>query len=88
MHKLELRDSTLQNVIYVYYPAEYEFSLDFNDIKTHVLNVADKIREYALKNISKFTSDTALLILNGVIIGTIFVNQLISKQTPNIYLKS
>lgn len=79
MHKLEMRDGTLQNVMYIYYPAEYEFSLDFNSIKTHVIGVVDKIRAYALENVSKFTNETVLLILNGVVIGSVMLTQLVSN---------
>jgi len=69
MHKLEMRDGILQNVIYVYYPAEYEFSLDFDSIKRHVKGVAEKIREYAMKNIANFSNGTILLILNNFFIS-------------------
>ncbi len=79
IHKLEVRDGILQNVMYVYYPTEYEFSLDFQSIKRHVIGVTDKIRSYALNNISKFTNDTVLLILNGVIVGSLLLSQLIGN---------
>lgn len=77
-HKLEVRNGVLQNVMYIYYPVEYEFSLDLDSIKTHVISVADKVREYALKNISKFSSESVLLILNGVAVGTVLLTQLVA----------
>lgn len=79
IHKLEMRDNALQNVVYVYYPAEYEFGLDFDKIKTRIVGVAEKIREFAVDNISKFTNDTVLLILNGVVVGTVMLTQLVSN---------
>lgn len=79
IHKLEMRDNALQNVVYVYYPAEYEFGLDFDKIKTRIVGVAEKIREFAVDNISKFTNDTVLLILNGVVVGTVMLTQLVTN---------
>lgn len=79
IHKLEMRENTLQNVVYVYYPTEYEFGLDFDKIKTRIVGVAEKIREFAVDNISKFTNETVLLILNGVVVGTVMLTQLVTN---------
>ncbi|MDO4282387.1 MAG: stage II sporulation protein D [Clostridia bacterium] len=78
MHRLEVRNGVLQNVMYIYYPTEYEFALDFDSLKTHVISVTDKVREYALKNISRFSSESILLILNGVVVGTVLLTQLVA----------
>ena len=66
-------------MLYVDYPAEYEFSLDFKSLKENVLNVTDKIREYAVKNFKNLTNDTTILILNGVALGTLLTAALINK---------
>ncbi|MEG2310696.1 MAG: stage II sporulation protein D [Clostridia bacterium] len=81
-HKLETIDGIKQTVIYVKYPDEYEFSLDFDSMKQKVSNVADKIREYALKNIGNISDNTVLLILNGVVVGTLLLTQL-TNPTPD-----
>ncbi len=75
-HKIEYINAKELLVIYVNYPDEYEFSIDFNSMKKNVKNVANKIREYALKNIGKISDDTALLVLNGVVIGTLSLTKL------------
>ncbi len=73
-HKQEVINGKSTIVIYAYYPDEYEFGLDFNAIKEKVKSVSDKIREYALKNIGSVSNDTALLVLNGVVIGTLLLS--------------
>lgn len=79
-HKIENINGSDQLVMYVEYPAEYEFSLDFDSIKKNVANVSEKIRDYAMKNIGKVTDNTVLLILNGVVVGTLMVSQLVSPS--------
>lgn len=81
-HKIEMIDGIEQIVMYVRYPDEYEFSLDFDSMKKKVSSVADKIREYALKNIGKVNDNTVLLIMNGVVVGTLLLSQL---ATPNLH---
>ncbi len=63
-------------MLYVEYPAEYEFSLDFDTIKKNVKSVSSKIREYACKTIGTIPDSTVTIILNGVIIGTLMLSQL------------
>lgn len=79
-HKIENINNQNIAVIYVNYPSEYEFSLDFDSIKKNVSNVADKIRQYAMKNVTKVSDNTVLLILNGVVIGTIMLTQLVAPK--------
>lgn len=75
-HKLEIIDGVEQLVLYVDYPSDYEFSLDFDSLKKNVANVADKIREYAFKNIPGISNQTALVVLNGVLVGTLVLSNL------------
>ena len=42
-HKQQVVDGENTVVIYVYYPDEYEFGLDFNGIKEKVKSVSDKL---------------------------------------------
>ena len=83
-HKIENINGINQTVIYVNYPDEYEFSLDINSIKKNVANVADKIREYALKNVGKISDNTALLVLNGIVLGTLAITQLTTLPKKEI----
>lgn len=78
-HKFQALEGKNTLVIYVDYPDDYEFSLDFNSFKKNVKNIADKIREYAFNNLNKFSNETALLVLNGVVVGTILLTSLNSK---------
>ena len=75
-HKYKKINGIETLVIYVNYPDEYEFSLDFNAFKNNVKKVSDKIREYAFKNIGTVSNQTALLILNGVVVGTMILTKL------------
>lgn len=80
-HSIETIDGKEQILLFVEYPAEYEFSLDFDSLKKNVANVADKIREYAFKNLGGFSDNTALLILNGVVVGTLMLTKLTTNYT-------
>lgn len=79
-HKFETINGIEQFVIYVDYPFEYEFGLDFNTLKENTKNVANKVKEYATKNLSKIKASTALLVLNGVIIGTVVLSHIINPH--------
>ncbi len=83
-HKLETIDGKEQLVLYVNYPDEYEFGLDFDSIKKNVAKVSDKIREYAFKAIGNMSNETALIVLNGVIIGSLAVTGLVAAKNENI----
>ena len=80
-HSIENINGINQIILYVEYPDEYEFSLDFDLVKKNIKNVSDKIREYALKNLGGLSDNTALLILNGVVVGTLMLTQI---TTPPI----
>ncbi len=82
-HKMETVNGVEQLVLYVNYPDEYEFGLDFDALKQNVENITDKIREYAFKNINKVTNETALLVLNGVIVGTLMVSGIVEPRALN-----
>lgn len=75
-HKYKKYNGQNTLVLYVNYPDEYEFSLDFDSLKKNVKSVVDKIREYAFKNLGTVKNETALLILNGVVVGTILLTNL------------
>ena len=75
-HKYKIYNGQNTLMLYVNYPDEYEFSLDFDSLKKNVKSVASKIREYAFKNLGTVKNETALLILNGVVVGTILLTNL------------
>lgn len=81
IHRLEIRDNTEYLVLYTFAPVNYEFATELGDIKTNAINTVGKIREYAQKNLSNFSTKnpTILLILNGVILGSIPLTSLLSK---------
>lgn len=78
-HKYEKYNGTDTLVIYVNYPADYEFGLDFETTKKRIKSLAQKIREYAFSNLDKFNNQTVLLILNGVVVGSILLTTLTGK---------
>lgn len=87
-HKYKKYNGQNTLVLYVNYPDEYEFSLDFDSLKKNVKSVVDKIRDYAFKNLGNVKNETALLILNGVVVGTILLTNLQAnlnaKQITNL----
>lgn len=78
-HKYSKYNGSQILTIYVEYPDSYEFSLDFQTFKKNAKSLANKIREYAFKNIGTVSNQTALLVLNGVVVGTILLTSLNSK---------
>ena len=80
-HKLEIIDNKKQFIIYADYPFEYEFGLDFNTHKQKVKDVSNSIKEYVKKNLGSIKDATVMLVLNGVIIGTFALSQLLG---PNV----
>ncbi len=79
-HRFEMRDGIPQIVIYVYTPIEYEFALDIDSVKKNAVNTVGKIREYVQKNFSNTNNSTVMLIVNGVILGSVaLTNILVGK---------
>ncbi len=79
-HRFEMRDNIAQIVIYAYTPLDYEFATDFNDIKRNAINTVGKIREYAQKHFSHINNQTVMLIVNGVIIGSVALTNLLAPK--------
>lgn len=75
-----MRDGKPQIVIYAYTPVDYEFATDFSTIKSNAITTAGKIREYVQKNFLNVQNETALLIVNGVILGTLVVSDILAKS--------
>ena len=59
-----MRDGIPQIVIYIYTPLEYEFSSDNDMLKN---------------NFSSTPNSTAMIIINGVVLGSLPVNKILYK---------
>lgn len=68
-------------VIYVNYPTNYEFGLDFDVIKKKAFNLSNKIRDYISNLTNKISDDKVLLVLNGIVIGTLFISNLYTDNS-------
>lgn len=79
-HKLEIRDSIPTIVFYAYTPVDYEFATDFDEIRQNAKNTVLGIREYALKHFFNMHNLIAMIIVNGVIIGTTTLANLLEKK--------
>lgn len=80
-HKLEIINNQKQFVVYADYPFEYEFGLDFDAYKQKVKDVSFSIRQYIKKNLGSVKDATVMLVLNGVIMGTFALSQILG---PNV----
>lgn len=78
-HRFEMRDGIAQIVIYAYTPLEYEFAMDYDSIKRNAINTVGKIREYAQEKFANVNNPTVMLIVNGVIIGSVALTNLLAK---------
>ena len=74
-----MRDGIPQIFIYIYTPLEYEFSSDNDMLKYNAINTASSIREYVKNNFSSTPNSTAMIIINGVVLGSLPVNKILSK---------
>lgn len=79
-HRFEMRDSIPQVVIYAYSPVSYEFSTDLGEIRTNAINTAGAIRDYILKHFSNIKDEKAMIILNGVVLGSIVIGDILQKK--------
>lgn len=80
-HKLEIINNKKEFVVYADYPFEYEFGLDFDRYKEKVKEVTSEIKKYVKSHLESVKDATAILVLNGVIIGTFVISQIIG---PNV----
>lgn len=78
-HRFEMRDGIPQIVIYAYTPLEYEFAMDYDSIKKNAINTVGKIRGYAQEKLSNINNSTVMLIVNGVIIGSVALSNLLAQ---------
>ena len=62
--------------VFVNYDTSNEFSLDFDAFKRKVDDISKKIREYTLNKMEGITDNTILLILNGIVVGTLVLSKL------------
>jgi len=78
-HRFEMRNGIPQVVIYCYTPLEYEFATDFNELKSNAIDTVNSIKEYVQKHFSNINNATAMIIINGVIIGSTALANLLTK---------
>lgn len=78
-HRYEMRDGIPQIVIYVYTSMEYEFAQDLDIIRYNATNTVDKIREYVKNNFTNVKNPTLMIIVNGVILGSITLTDILEK---------
>lgn len=79
-HGFEMRDGIAQIVIYIYTPLEYEFASDERIIKNNASYTVDKIRNYVQYNFSKLSDTPVMLIMDGIILGNLSLNTILSKN--------
>lgn len=82
-HKFEIINNKKEFVVYADYPFEYEFGLDFDRYKEKVKEVTSEIKKYVKSHLESVKDATAILVLNGVIIGTFAISQIIGPNLSN-----
>ena len=78
-HRFQMRDGIAQVVLYCYTPIEYEFATDFNEIHNNAINTANGIRDYIQKNFSHIQNQTAMIIVNGVVLGSTAISNILTN---------
>ena len=79
-HRYEIRDKITQIVIYTYTTVEYEFAVDFDTIRKNAVNTVGKIREYVQNKFSNVNNSTVMLIVNGIVIGSVALTNLLATK--------
>lgn len=79
-HRFEIRDGIAQIVIYIYTPLDYEFATDDKVIRYNASYTADKIRNYVQDNFSKLSDTPVMLIMDGIILGSLSLNTILKKN--------
>ncbi len=79
-HRFEMRDGIAQIVIYIYTPLEYEFASDERIIKNNASYTVDKIRNYVQYNFSRLSDTPVMIIMDGIILGNLSLNTILSKN--------
>lgn len=82
-HKFEIINNRKEFVVYADYPFEYEFGLDFDRNKGKVKEVTSEIKKYVKSHLESVKDATAILVLNGIIIGTFAISQIIGPNLSN-----
>lgn len=82
-HKFEIINNRKEFVVYADYPFEYEFGLDFDRYKEKVKEVTSEIKKYVKSHLESVKDATVILVLNGVIIGTFAISQIIGPNVSN-----
>ena len=72
-HKIQYVNGSKIVQIMVNYPSEYEFSIDINKFKENVHNVSIEIKKYIHDNFQNIKNITFVLVLNGIVIGSILL---------------
>lgn len=79
-HKVEYINNKKEFVIYADYPFLYEFGSEFDLYKQKIKTISENIKEYVKKNLGSIKDATAILVLNGIIIGTFAVSQVMGEN--------
>lgn len=79
-HRFEMRNDIPQVVLYCYTPLEYEFATDFKEIKNNAINTSLGIREYVQKHFSNIQNQIAMIIINGVILGSTAISNILTTS--------
>lgn len=75
-HKIQYVNGSQIVQIFVNYPSEYEFSIDVNKFKENVHNVSLEVKKYIHDNFQNIKNITFVLVLNGIVIGSILLPSL------------
>ena len=70
------------NVLYLYVNDKYEIGSFFNNDNNSLIN---KVKDYIKKMKIKFDGTKVVLILSGLLLGTIYLNQGIESKTYEVY---
>ena len=87
-HRFEMRNGVAQIVIYIYTPLDYEFASDDKIIQNNASYTADKIRNYVQDNFSKLSDTPVMLIMDGIILGSLSLNSILKKIRKKIFSSS
>ena len=88
-HKYNFIDNKMTCVIYITYPLNSEFGIDFDSIRKKAIQLSEKVRKYILDISNNISDEKVLIVLNGIVIGTLILTNInYRKNVDNINLNN
>lgn len=82
-YKSSISNINDQEILYLFFQNNYEFSNEFNNNGIIKKNIIDNVKNYIINNNISFSGNSIYLVSQGIIFGTIKLdNELVNTHIP------